>query len=177
MLHQYLMASSVDDEQKAADLVDSCRSFFNQDSAALPDQELAFQLENLSAQDVSFSHGTVQFLLLAHLLYNAPMCLSNLSIFCFFEKLEDGEEKSNRILLWVMGKEGRTTSKDKIQNSLKQVVATPRDYSEMKNQTLIFMFVTQIFFGGRHHASLGPERFVCHHAKILLRTQAQIQGG
>ena len=88
------MASSVDGEQKAADLVDSCKSFFNQDSAALFDQELAFQLENLGCQDVSFSHGTVQSLLSAHLLYNAPMCPSNLSIFCFFEKLEDGEEKA-----------------------------------------------------------------------------------
>ena len=75
------------------------------------------------------------------------MCPSNLSIFCFFEKLEDGEEKGNRILLWVMGKEGRTRSKDEIQKSLKQVVVTPRDYSEMKTQTVIFMFVTQILFG------------------------------
>ena len=94
VLHQYLMVSSVDGEQKAADLVDSCKSFFNQDSAALSDQELAFQLENLGCQDVSFSHGTVQSLLSGHLLYNTRMCPSNLSIFCFFEKLEDGEEKA-----------------------------------------------------------------------------------
>ena len=93
------MVSSVDGEQKAADLVESCKSFFNQDSAALSDQELAFQLENSGCQDVSFSHGTVQSLLSGHLLYNAPMCPSNLSIFCFFEKLEDGGEKGNRIYL------------------------------------------------------------------------------
>ena len=65
-------------------------------------------------------------------------------LFPFFEKLEDGEEIGNRILLWVMGKECRTRSKDEIQKSLKQVVVTPRDYSEMKNQTVIFMFVTEI---------------------------------
>ena len=46
VLHQYLMVSSVDGEQKAADLVDSCKSFFNQDSVALSDQELVFQLKN-----------------------------------------------------------------------------------------------------------------------------------
>ena len=141
------MVSSVDGEQKADDLVDSCKSFFQQDSAALSDQELAFQLENMGCQDVSFSHGTVQSILPGHLLYNAPMCPSNLSIFCFFEKLEDGEEKGNRILLWVMGKEGRTRSKDEIQKSLKQVVVTPLDYAEMKTQTVTFMFVTQILFG------------------------------
>ena len=89
-----------------------------QDSVALSDQELAFQLEHLGCQDVSFGHGTVQSLPSGHLLYNAPMCPSNLSIFCFFEKLEDGEEKGNRILLWVMGKEGRTRPKEEIQKYL-----------------------------------------------------------
>ena len=63
------------------------------------------------------------------------------------EKLEDRIEKGNRILLWVMGKEGRTRSKDEIQKSLKQVVVIPRDYSESKTQTVIFMLVTQILFG------------------------------
>ena len=142
VLHQYLMVSSVDGKQKAEDLVDSCKSLFNQDSAVLSDQDLASQLENLGAQDVSFSHGNVHSLLSGYLLFNTPMCPSNLSIFYFFEKLEDGEEKGNRILLWVMGKESRTRSTDEIQKSMKQVVVTPRDYSKMKTQTIILMSVT-----------------------------------
>ena len=71
------MVSSVDGEQKAVNLVDSCKSFFNQESAAPSDQELAFQLENLGCKDVGFGHGTVQSLLPGHLVYNAPMCPSS----------------------------------------------------------------------------------------------------
>ena len=77
-----------------------------------------------------------------------------------------------------MGKEGRTRSKDEIQKSLKQVVVTPRDYifrNENSNSHLNVCNTNP--FWGRQHASLGPERFVCHHAKILLQTQAHIQGG
>ena len=80
-------------------------------------------------------------------MYNAPMCPSNLSIFYFSEKLEDGEDKSNRVLLWVMGREGRIRSKNEINESLRQVVVNPRDYGEMKKQLVIFIFVTQILFG------------------------------
>ena len=79
-------------------------------------------------------------------MYNAPMCPSNLSIFYFSEKLEDGEDKSNRVLLWVMGREGRIRSKNEINESLRQVVVNPRDYGEMKKQLVIFIFVTQILF-------------------------------
>ena len=80
---------------KAADLPDLCKTFFSLDSTALSNQELAFELKSLGCQDVSFGHKTVQFILAGNLLYNAPMCPSNLSIFCFYEKLEDGSEKSN----------------------------------------------------------------------------------
>ena len=73
------MVSSVDGEKKAEDLVDSCKSFFNQDSAALSDQELAFLLEKIGAQDVSFSHGTMQSLLLGHLLATMLQCAQAIS--------------------------------------------------------------------------------------------------
>ena len=58
------MASSTDGESMADDLVDSCKEFFNQDSAALSDQELSLQLEGLGAYDVSFGRGTVQSILI-----------------------------------------------------------------------------------------------------------------
>ena len=112
--HQFLMAASEDGEMIAQDLPESCKSFFNQDSAALLDQELSFQLENLGAQDISFGHGTVQAILAGNLLYNSPTNPSNLSIFCIFEKIHDGSEKPNRLLLHVMEKDRRTRSKDEI---------------------------------------------------------------
>ena len=72
---------------------------------------------------------------------------SNLSLFCFYEKIQDGSDKTNRLLLHVMAKDGRTRSKDEIQKSLKQVVVTRTNYTEMKEQLLIFVFVTGILFG------------------------------
>ena len=104
-------------------------------------------MESVGAYDVSFDNGTVQPILAGYLMYNASMCLSNLSIFCFYEKLEDGEDKSNRVLLWVIGREGRKRTKDEINKSLRQVIVTPRNYAEIKNQLVIFMFVTQNLFG------------------------------
>ena len=93
--HQFLMAASVDGEEKASELPKSCKDFFDQDSAALSDQELSFQLENLGAQDISFGHGTIQAILAGNLLYNAPLHPSNLSLFCFYEKIQDGSDKTN----------------------------------------------------------------------------------
>ena len=143
------MAASVDGEEKASDLPKSCKDFFDQDSAALSDQELSFQLENLGAQDISFGHGTVQAILAGNLLYNAPLYPSNLSLFCFYEKIQDGSDKTNRLLLHVMAKDGRPRSKDEIQKSLKQVVVTPTNYTEMKDQLSIFVLVTGILFGAK----------------------------
>ena len=142
--HQFLMAASTDGEDKASELPKSCKNFFDQDSAALSDQELSFQLENLGAQDISFGHGTIQAILAGNLLYNAPLNPSNLSLFCFYEKIQDGSDQTNRLLLHVMAKDGRTRSKDEIQKSLKQVVVTPTNYTEMKDQLSIFVFVTGI---------------------------------
>ena len=125
---------------------------------------MSFQLENLGAQDISFGHGTVQAILAGNLLYNAPMNPSNLSIFCFFEKIQDGSEKANRLLLHVMAKDGRTRSKDEIQKSLKQVVVAPTNYTEMKDQLSIFVFVMGILFGTK---SFLPLSLRALHATML----------
>ena len=97
------MAASKDDEGPALDIPNSCKAFSNQDSAALSDQEPTEQLEAMGCQDVSFGHNT-------------PGRPSNLSVFCFLEKLRDGSENEYKLLLWVMGhaKDGKTRSKEDI---------------------------------------------------------------
>ena len=147
MKHTFLMAASIDGEEMADKIPASCQSFFNQDTAAMSSQELTFLLEGLGCQDVGFGHGTVQSILTGNLLYNAEGNPSNFSIFNFYEKLKDGSENSNTLLLHVMAKDSRTRSKEEINDSLKQVVAAPSSYVEMKDQTMIFICVSSIFSG------------------------------
>ena len=88
--------------------------FFNQDSAALSEQQLSFLLQEEGYQDVAFAHGTVQAILAGNLLYNCPGRPSNFSIFNFYEKLKDGSENANTVLVHIMSKDGKTRSKEEI---------------------------------------------------------------
>ena len=89
---------------------------FNQDSAALSDQELTKQLEAMGCQDVSFGRGTIQSMLAGLLQYNSPGRPSNLSIFWFFEKLRDGSKTTDKLLLWAMQKDGKQDQKKTSKN-------------------------------------------------------------
>ena len=136
---QMLMnAASEDGDEMAEELPDSCKSFFDQDTAALSEQHLSFLLKSEGLQDVGFAHGTVQALLTGHFLYNCPGYPSNFSIFSFYEKLKDGSETESTLLLHVMAKDGKTRSQEAISKSLKQVVVAPATLSEMKEQLAIF---------------------------------------
>ena len=99
--------------------------------------------------DVGYAHGVVQLLLSGNFLYNSPGNPSNLSVFCFYEKLRDGSENEQKLLLHVMAKDGKERSTDEIKNSLKQVVVAPSNYTQMKDQLMIFREVTKIFFGSK----------------------------
>ena len=149
VLHTFLMAASENGEEKAEMISDSCKSFYNQDSAALSEQHFSFLLRALGLPDVSFAHGTIQSILAGNLLHNAPGSPSNLSIFSFYEKLKDGSENENRLLLHVMARDGKKRSSDDIQKSLKQVVVAPTNFTEMKEQLVIFINVAKILFGNK----------------------------
>ena len=117
--HQFLMAASTDGEEPAEEIPKSCKDFYNQESAPLSSQELVEQLGVMGYQDVGFGQGTIQSLLAGLLQYNAPGSPSNLSVFCFYEKLRDGSENEEMVLLWVMQKDGKTRSQEDIEKSLK----------------------------------------------------------
>ena len=67
----------------AEDLPDSCKSFFNQDSSALSEQQLSFLLQEEGYQEVAFAHGTVQAILTGNLLYNCPEVPATLAFSTF----------------------------------------------------------------------------------------------
>ena len=145
--HQFPMAASTDGEEPAEELPKSCKDFYNQKSAPLPSQELVEQLGAIGCQDVGFDQGTIQSLLAGLLQYNAPGSPSNLSVFCFYEKLRDGSENEEMVLLWVMQKDGKTRSQEDIEKSLKQVVVAPSKLGDMKDQLRIYIGVLSILFG------------------------------
>ena len=147
--HTFLMAASENGEEKAEEIPESCKSFYNQDSVALSEQQFSFLLRALGLPDVSFAHGTIQSILAGNLLHNAPGSPSNLSVFSFYEKLKDGSENDSRLLLHVMARDGKKRSSNEIQKSLKQVVVAPTNFTEMKEQLVIFINVTKILFGNK----------------------------
>ena len=145
--HTFLMDASENGEEKAAEIPDSCKSFYNQHSVALSEQRLSFLLRALGLPDVSFVHGTIQSILAGNLLHSAPGSPSNFSVFSFYERLKDGSETENRLLLHVMARDGKKRSSDEIQKSKKQVVVAPTNFTEMKEQLVIFINVSKILFG------------------------------
>ena len=114
----------------------------------------------MGCQDISFGHGTIQSFLAGILQYNAPGCPSNLSIFGFFEKLRDGSKNKNKLLLWVMQKDGKQDQKRIcIQKPLKQVVVAPSSYNDTKDQLSINIRLLSILFGKNSLLHRGVTRF------------------
>ena len=83
----------------AKDITAACRSFSNQDTVGLADQQLFVLFRELGFPDVGFSHGVVQAFLSGHFLYHEPVCPNNFSIFCFYEKLRDALYNKTRLLM------------------------------------------------------------------------------
>ena len=84
-LNMLLNASSTDRDRAAKEITSACRSFFNQETAGLADQQLLVLFIELGFPDVGFSHVVVQEFLSRHFLYHEPGCHKNFSIFCFYE--------------------------------------------------------------------------------------------
>ena len=114
---------------------------------------------------------TVQAMLARNLVYNCPGSPSNFSIFNFYEKLKDGSENANTLLLHIMSKDGKSRSKEEIKQSLKQVVVAPANYNEMREQTAIFICVTNIFMGKSSLLSLALKDFYGH----LIRYSSELK--
>jgi len=157
--HMLMNAASEDGDEMAMELPDSCKYFFEQDTAALSEQQLSFLLREEGLQDVGFAHGTVQALLTGHFLYNFTGCPSNFSIFSFHEKLKDGSETENTLLMHVMAKDGKARSKEDIKQSLKQVVVVPTNFNEMKEQLAIFVVISKKIMGKESLLPLGLKDF------------------
>ena len=82
-LNMLLNASSTDRDRAAKDITAACRSFFNQETAGLDDQQLSVLFRELGFLDVGFAYGVVQTFLSKHFLYHEPGCPNNSSMFCF----------------------------------------------------------------------------------------------
>ena len=67
----------------------------------------------------------MQFILAGILQYNAPGHLNNINIFCFYEKLKNGNENAATLLLHAMAKDGKTRSKEEIQKKFKATGVRP----------------------------------------------------
>ena len=131
----------------------------------------------MGCQDVSFDQGTIQSLLAALLQYNTPGRPSNLSIFCFHEKLRDGSENEEMVLLWAMQKDGKTRSQEDIKESLKQVVVARSTYNEMKDQLRIYIFVLSTYtFWEREPATSRcdqfPQRLIDYSSELKYKLDA-----
>ena len=94
-----LNASSIDGDRTAKDNTAACRSFFNQETAVLADQQFLVLFRYLGFPCVSFAHGVVQAFLSGHFLYHEPGCPNNFSIFYFHEKLLDALDNKMRLLM------------------------------------------------------------------------------
>ena len=59
-LNMLLNASSTDGDRAAKEINSACRSFFNQETAGMADQQLLVIFIELGFPDVGFAHGVVQ---------------------------------------------------------------------------------------------------------------------
>lgn len=85
-LNMLVMASVTDYVDTPSDTAESCRLFFNCKNAALADQELHQQFEDMGLGDVGFAHGTTQALHNGMFLYSEGSTPSNFTAFSFFEQ-------------------------------------------------------------------------------------------
>ena len=86
-LNMLLNASSIDGYRVTKKISSACRSFFDQETAGLANQQLSLIFRELGFPDVGFAYGVLQAFLSGHFLYHEPGCSNSFSIFCFYEKL------------------------------------------------------------------------------------------
>ena len=116
-LHSYfinmlLNASLTDGDRAVEDITSACRSFFNQDTEGLADQQFLVLFRELGFPDVGFAHRVVQEFLSGHFLYHDPGCPNNFSIFCFYEKLRDALDNKRRLLMHLKSKDEKYKSNE-----------------------------------------------------------------
>ena len=98
----------------------------------MDDQQLSVLFRELGFPDVGFAHGVVQAFLSRHFLYHEPGCPNNFSIFCFYEKLRDALDNKRRLLIHLKSKDVKAKSNEEINESLRQVVVAPSNFTKMK---------------------------------------------
>ena len=121
--------------------------FFNQDTAGLANQQLLALFRELGFPDVGFAHGVVQAFLRGHSLYHEPGCPNNFSIFCFYEKLRDAFDNKRRLLINLKSKYGKSKINEEINESLRQVVVAPSNFTKIKEQIKKIGGINQMFLG------------------------------
>ena len=100
-----LYASSTDRDRAAKEITSAGRSFFNQETAGLDDQQLSVLFRELGFPDVGFAHGFFQAFLSRNFLCHDPGCHNNFSILCFCEKLRDALDNKRRLLMHLKSKD------------------------------------------------------------------------
>ena len=146
-LNLLLNASSTDGDRAANDITDACRSFFNQGTRGLNDQQLSVLFRELGFPDVGFAHGVVQAFLSWHFLYHEPGCPKNFSIFYLYDKLCDFLDNKRRLLMHLKSKDRKAKINEEINESLRQVVVAPSNFTKIEEQIKIFGGLNQIVLG------------------------------
>jgi len=148
ILNMLQMAASTDGDRSAKELPSTCISFFNKETAALADQELSLQFQNMGMPDVGFAHGVVQALYGGNFTYHSACSPNNFSAFCFYEQDPLSNEQSNRhIILHLVARDGQGKTLDEIKASTRQVVKAPTNFNDLDQQLKYFTGLSQVFFG------------------------------
>ena len=98
-LNIFLNSSSTDGDRAAKDITAVYRSFLNQETEGLANQQFSVLFRELGFPDVGFSHGFFQAFLSGNFLYPEPGCPNNFSIFYFYEKLHDALDNKRCLLM------------------------------------------------------------------------------
>lgn len=172
VLRLILNASSEDGDRAASSPTKNCLAFFNADSSALAEIELATQFKTMGLGSVAFSSGFTQNLYMGQLAYNFPGAPSNLSVFCMYE----GDPMSNDIVsrnlsLHLLKSNGVNRSMKDIQDSLKQILRCPKDFNEMIDQANYMYGLCRSFFGDNSASAFQWKAFVNN----LLRNRGNIK--
>ena len=142
-----LMASSTDGYRAATKVSPSCLSFFKQETAGLANQQVLVVFREMGFPYVGFAHVVVQAFLCGKLLYFEPGYPNNLSIFCFYEKLQDRFDNERCLLMHLKAKDGKSKTNEEITKYLRQVVGAFSGFTKMKEHIKIFAGLNQIFLG------------------------------
>mmetsp|Transcript_24275 Transcript_24275/g.35971 ORF Transcript_24275/g.35971 Transcript_24275/m.35971 type:complete len:132 (+) Transcript_24275:635-1030(+) len=116
-------------------------------NAALADQELHQQFEDMVLGDVGFAHGTTHTLHNGMFLYSEGSTPSNFTAFSFFEQqpLERDDVCKRALFLILVSAVGQEKSLDDIKKSAKQTVRVPTDFVGLQNQLGYWKGACRIF--------------------------------